>query len=105
MSSSTVRLAVGLLHHRLYAGHSERSQARIQLARDLWSAGQKADARAEYERLLRSTLRSDVTTDLERLASEESVDEPTLRLLGDAYMKEDRLQEALKAYRRALSSL
>lgn len=32
MSSPLVRLAVGLLHHRPYAGHSERSPARIQLA-------------------------------------------------------------------------
>jgi hypothetical protein len=83
----------------------DSDQARLELARELWTAGQKADARAEYERLLRSTMRGEVTTDLEKLVSDESADEPTLRLLGDAYMKEDRLQEALEAYRRALSSL
>jgi hypothetical protein len=32
MSSSTIRLAVGLLHHRPYAGQPERSQGRIDLA-------------------------------------------------------------------------
>jgi hypothetical protein len=32
MSSSATRLAVGLLHHRPYAGQSERRQNRIELA-------------------------------------------------------------------------
>jgi hypothetical protein len=38
MSTSFARLAVGLLHHRLYADRSERSQGRINLA--LLAAGQ-----------------------------------------------------------------
>ena len=78
---------------------------RLELARSLWTSGQKRNARTEYERLLRSPLRRDVTADLERLARQESADEPTLRLLGDAYMKDDRLDQALEAYRRALAQL
>jgi tetratricopeptide (TPR) repeat protein len=82
----------------------ESDEAFLALARKLWAAGENEEARATYERLLRSPLLKEVTADLEGLISE-SPDEPMLRLLGDAYMKDDRLDDALGAYRRALSSL
>lgn len=83
----------------------EDDQARLELARRLWAAQRKEEARATYERLLTSPWRDDVTADLERIATEESPGEPVLRLLGDAYMKADRLPEALDVYRRALTNL
>jgi tetratricopeptide (TPR) repeat protein len=82
----------------------EDDESRLTYARQLWAKGKKADARDEYENLLRTPLRDEATADLERWAAE-APDEPLLRLLGDAYIKQDRLDEALEAYRRALSSL
>jgi hypothetical protein len=83
----------------------EDDQGHLELARQLWTAGQNAEARAEYEDLLKSPLRKEVIVDLERITSEQTTDEATLRLLGDAYMKDNRLEEALSTYRRALSKL
>ncbi len=80
-------------------------QGRLALARALWDSGQKKDAQAEYERLIKSPLLEDVIGDLERIATDEAVEEPVLRLLGDAYMRDNRLSEALATYRRALASL
>jgi tetratricopeptide (TPR) repeat protein len=77
----------------------------LELARRLWTAGKTEEAHAEYERLLRSPLRTEVIHDLESVTAQDVPDEATLRLLGDAYMKDNRLQEALEVYRRALSSL
>jgi cytochrome c-type biogenesis protein CcmH/NrfG len=54
---------------------------------------------------LKSPLRDDVVADLEKITVDEPVEESMLRLLGDAYMRENRLQEALEAYRRALANL
>jgi len=75
----------------------------LALARQLWATGQEEDARTAYERLLNSRLRDVVIEDLEKITIEEARKGPMLRLLGDAYMKADRLQEALAAYRRALA--
>ena len=84
---------------------AEDDQAVLELARRLWAAGQKEQARAAYQELLSSPLRDDVITDLERIIDEGVPEELTLRLLGDAYMRENRLEEALDIYRRALASL
>jgi tetratricopeptide (TPR) repeat protein len=80
-------------------------QERLQLARRLWAAGQREEAFAEYEHLLKSTLLDDVITDLEVMAGDEPAEEPLLRLLGDAYMRDNRLDEALDTYRLALASI
>jgi tetratricopeptide (TPR) repeat protein len=75
----------------------------LALARRLWVTGEEENARTAYERLLTSRLRDAVIEDLERITTEEAPRGSMLRLLGDAYMKADRLQEALAAYRRALA--
>jgi tetratricopeptide (TPR) repeat protein len=80
-------------------------QERLQLARHLWAAGQREEAYAEYERLLKSSLLDDVITDLESMTDDEPGDESLLRLLGDAYMRDNRLDEALNTYRLALASI
>ena len=43
--------------------------------------------------------------DLEKITGDEPQYEPALRLLGDAYVRDNQLQDALDAYRRALASL
>jgi tetratricopeptide (TPR) repeat protein len=80
-------------------------QERLELARRLWATGQKEQAFAEYEHLLKSSLLDQVIADLESIAGDEPSEEPLLRLLGDAYMRDNRLEEALSTYRRALASL
>jgi tetratricopeptide (TPR) repeat protein len=80
-------------------------QERLELARRLWATGQKEQALAEYEHLLKSSLLDQVIADLESIAGDEPLEEPLLRLLGDAYMRDNRLEEALSTYRRALASL
>jgi predicted Zn-dependent protease len=87
------------------AADRDDDSARLALARSLWSAGQREQAHAEYERLVKSPLRDDVIADLEQITTDEPSEASLLRLLGDAYMKDNRLQEALGIYRRALSSL
>jgi tetratricopeptide (TPR) repeat protein len=86
-------------------GEPEDDQTHLELARRLWTAGQKEEAQAAYQELLSSPLRDDVTADLEMITGEGVPEETMLRLLGDAYMRENRLQEALDVYRRALASL
>jgi DNA-binding SARP family transcriptional activator len=80
-------------------------QARLELARRLWDSGQRDDACTEFEALVRSPIRSKVIADLEEITADEPSEEPMFRLLGDAYVRENRLQDALKAYRRALTIL
>jgi hypothetical protein len=87
------------------AADEEDDQARLELARSLWAAGQKEQARTEYQLLIRSPLLDAVITDLERITAEKPSEEIILSLLGDAYMKDNRLEDALGAYRRALTSL
>jgi tetratricopeptide (TPR) repeat protein len=86
-------------------GEPEDDQTHLELARRWWAAGQKEKAWAAFEELLSSPLRDDVIADLESILAEGAPEELTLRLLGDAYMRENRLQEALDVYRRALGSL
>jgi hypothetical protein len=80
-------------------------ETRLETARRLWASGQKDEAHAVYEKLLKTSVRDEIITDLEQITAEEPSNEPSLRLLGDAYMRENRLQNALDAYRRALASL
>ena len=87
------------------AVEEDDDQARIEVARNLWTIGQKDQARKEYEKLIKSPLLDAVISDLENVTADMPSDESVLRLLGDAYMKDNRLEEALAAYRRALTSL
>jgi tetratricopeptide (TPR) repeat protein len=77
----------------------------LALARALWQAGQREEALEAYSRLIRpGRLLDGVIADLEGYARQRP-DVSVQRVLGDAYMKVGRLQEALSLYRRALETL
>jgi len=103
-SSTELSQRVAAARKRLMADEDD-DEARLELARSLWAIGERPEARAEYEELLKSALLDTVIADLETRIAEPPVKEPTLRLLGDAYMKNNQLEEALAAYRRALAIL
>ncbi len=85
--------------------HPRDYEARLALARALWQASEQQEALEAYSRVIRSgKLLESVIPDLEKYL-EQWPDVSTQRVLGDAYMKEGRLQEALDIYRRALESL
>lgn len=79
---------------------------RLALARALRANDQPTASLDHYEVLIESAqLLEDVTQDLVDLA-QENPDEPRMqRLVGDAYMRQGNLSEALKAYRDALHHL
>jgi tetratricopeptide (TPR) repeat protein len=79
--------------------------ARLNLARALWQAGRREEAMEAYGRLVRAGKLLDVViTELEEYL-EKWPSVTTQRVLGDAYMKSDRLGEALVLYRQALENL
>jgi tetratricopeptide (TPR) repeat protein len=85
--------------------HPRDYEARLALARALWQAGERREALEAYTRLIRAGkhLESSIP-DLESYLEQwPSVD--VQRVLGDAYMKDGRLEEALDLYRRALEKL
>lgn len=85
--------------------HPEDGEARLELGRLLWQAGQRAEAIKAYDHLIeRGELLDEIIPDLEDY--EERWPDPSVRqALGDAYVRADRLQDALKVYREALASL
>ncbi len=85
--------------------HPRDYEAWLTLARALWQADEREEALEAYGRVIRTgkSLES-VITALEEYV-EQRPDANTQRVLGDAYMKDDRLQEALDMYRRALENL
>ncbi len=84
--------------------HPRDYDAWIKLARELWQADKHAESLEAYGRLIRAgKLLEHVIPDLESyLERWPGVDVQTA--LGDAYMKDGRLQEALDLYRRALGT-
>jgi cytochrome c-type biogenesis protein CcmH/NrfG len=75
------------------------------LARGLWQADEREEAIETYSRLVRGgKLLESVIPDLEEYLKQWP-DVHTQRVLGDAYMKDGRLQDALDVYRRALDTL
>ena len=86
--------------------HPRDHEARLTLARAMWQAGRYEESLEAYSRLLRANkLVDEVLADLEGYAEERPSDAGLLRVLGDAYMRADRLTEALEAYREALKNL
>jgi tetratricopeptide (TPR) repeat protein len=85
--------------------HPRDYEARLALARALWQADERQEALEAYTRLIRAgKLLENVIPDLESYLKQwPGVD--VQRVLGDAYMKDGRLQEALDIYRRALETL
>ncbi|MFN3763175.1 MAG: hypothetical protein ACK4WK_08260, partial [Anaerolineae bacterium] len=80
--------------------------ARLNLARALWQAGLYADSLEAYSQLLRTgKFVDEVLADMEAHVTERPNDPAARRVLGDAYMRADRLAEALAEYRTALDLL
>jgi len=85
--------------------HPENREAQLELGRILWQADKREDAAVAYEQLLdEDDLLGDVIGDLENYTEQEA-DPRLMQALGDAYVRADRLPEALDTYRRALASL
>jgi tetratricopeptide (TPR) repeat protein len=85
--------------------HPRDYEARLALARALWQVGEKEGALEAYSRVIRAGKFLDtVVVELEEYL-EQWPDVATQRVLGDAYMKGGRLEEALAIYRQALEAL
>jgi tetratricopeptide (TPR) repeat protein len=85
--------------------HSRDYEAWLALARALWQDGEREESREAYSRVIRAgKLLESVIDDLEGYV-EWKAEAGTQRVLGDAYMKDGRLQQALNTYRRALETL
>lgn len=95
-----------IARQRAYAEeHREDDEAWLELGRVLWQADQREEAIETYDRLIRrDTLVGEIIPDLEDYTEQWS-DPSAMQALGDAYMRADRLQDALDVYREALESL
>ena len=85
--------------------HPRDYQAWLELARALWQDDERQQAMEAYTRLIRAgKLLENVIPDLEGYV-QQWPDVSIRRVLGDAYMKDGRLDDALDVYRRALETL
>ncbi len=79
---------------------------RLALARVLRDDGMADEALTEYDELVSSGQElDDVAADLEQILDSNPGSSQTRRVLGDLYVKQNRLAEALDAYRKALGNL
>jgi tetratricopeptide (TPR) repeat protein len=84
----------------------ENSDARLAMARAALNAGDWSEALMIYETLVASSeLLDSVIEDMQTGVHRHADDVAGYQLLGDAFMKDGRLQDALKAYRTALAQL
>ena len=85
--------------------HPEDDEAQLELGRVLWQVDRRQDAVEAYDELVaRGELLGEVIADLENY-TEQWPDARVMQSLGDAYMKADRLEDALNTYRQALAVL
>jgi len=90
---------------RYLKDHSRDYEAWLALARALWQDGEREESREAYSRVIRAgKLLESVIDDLEGYV-EWKAEAGTQRILGDAYMKDGRLHQALDTYRSALETL
>ena len=90
----------------LVAARPSDHHGRLALARLYRDAARWDAARAQYEKLVKAGALVDaVIADIELAMEQQPADYATCLLLGDAYMKDGRLQKALNAYREAMSRL
>ncbi|MGQ9523024.1 MAG: tetratricopeptide repeat protein, partial [Anaerolineae bacterium] len=86
--------------------HPRDHEARLNLARALWEAGLYADSLEAYSRVLRTgKFLDEVLADMEAHVAERPNDPAARRVLGDVYMRAERLADALAEYRTALDLL
>jgi cytochrome c-type biogenesis protein CcmH/NrfG len=86
--------------------HRRDHAERLTLARELWRAGIYDESLDAYSRLLRSKkLVEDVLADLEDYRALQPTAVAVQLVLGDAYMRLGRLDDALEIYRGALEGL
>jgi tetratricopeptide (TPR) repeat protein len=84
----------------------ENPDARLAMARAALNAGDWSEALMIYETLVASSeLLDSVIEDMQTGVHRHVDDAAGYQLLGDAFMKDGRLQDALKAYRTALAQL
>ena len=85
--------------------HPRDYEAWLALARALWQDGEREESREAYSRVIRAgKLLESVIDDLEGYVGQKA-EAGTQRVLGDAYMKDGRLRQALDTYRSALETL
>ncbi|MBN2002898.1 MAG: hypothetical protein JXA21_06045, partial [Anaerolineae bacterium] len=84
--------------------HRDDNESRLKLARALWAMGEVKESMAHYTRLTRTDINQQVIKDLEHYRQTQP-NASVLRTLGDAYMKEGAVNEALEAYNKAMSAL
>ena len=90
---------------RYLKDHSRDYETWLALARALWQDGEREESREAYSRVIRAgKLLESVIDDLEGYVGQKA-EAGTQRVLGDAYMKDGRLRQALDTYRSALETL
>jgi hypothetical protein len=81
-------------------------KARLTLGRALWKSREVDAAIAQYTRLIRADeFMEEVIDDLQAYSAEKPTDPRPLRALGDAYMKQGLLDQALDTYKQAMDLL
>lgn len=91
--------------HKAYS-KSRKEEDGLESARDALAAGDFARAVAHYGGLIKKKRNLDVVIEDLRGALDQDPRRPTLwQALGDAYMKTNRLPEAIEAYRRGMESV
>ncbi|HOT91572.1 MAG TPA: hypothetical protein PLN71_08370 [Anaerolineae bacterium] len=80
--------------------------SRLALARELWRTGATEEALTHYAYLIQAQAHiQDIVADLQQAAAENPQDATLLQTLGDAYMVEGLVDQALKVYERAMAIL
>ena len=97
---------VGIAAERAYLKEHPRDyEDWLALAQALWQAGERKEALEAYTHVIRAgEFLESVVSDLEGYVGQQP-DASALQVLGDAYMKDGRLQDALSVYRQALDVL
>lgn len=86
--------------------HPSDHNTRLNLARELEKGGNISASLEHYETLVESSAALEIVVDdLSKLSARQPQHPRVRRLLGDTYMRQGRLQEALDAYRGALNQL
>ena len=90
----------------MVAARPDDHRSRLALARAYRDEERWDDALAQYGKLVKAGALVDaVIEDLEQVVAQQTANHATYLLLGDAYMKDGRLQQALDTYREAMARL